>query len=562
MAFIFSSILDVIGISLIGIFLAFITNMDVFFQKFHFLGNVFGNLTEKQIIVCSGLFIIAAFIIKAYVALRIQTQIVFFSLGLSVRLKTRLMMAYQIAPFEYHLQKNSAYLVTRMQDNINNYINNLLMPILNVISNGIVIFFILISLAIMRPLPTIFLGAMFLTLGTSYDWYAKKKLAKAGKIVAELNGELVKNINHGLHGLNEIRVLGRENYFLSQLTKISRQYAQNYGLLTALQQVPRYLIENIMAMFIVGIGLIGIFAGYSVGVIVATAGMFAAAGVRLLPTVNQFLTGLNQIRGSSYHMQLIYDELTEVDKLSNKAFLVNDGEKYPFSNIILQNVTYQYPRAHRLVLTNITMSIKKGQSIGLVGASGAGKSTLINIILGFIEPSQGCLLIDGKPRSDLRKWLNNFAYIPQSIFLLDDTLQRNIALGMEDHEIDAEKIFKTIEMAQLNEVVNELPLGLNTIIGENGIRLSGGQRQRVALARALYHERDIIIMDEATSSLDNETEKEVINTIKRLKGNKTLIVIAHRLSTVEHCDILYKLEKGEIVAAGSFHTVIGRPITV
>ena len=181
---------------------------------------------------------------------------------------------------------------------------------------------------------------------------------------------------------------------------------------------------------------------------------------------------------------------------------------------------------------------------------------MVNLILGLIEPQQGQVLADSKPIQNLRAWLNNFAYIPQSIFLLDDTLRRNIAFGLEDDLIDDKQLWNVIEMAQLTEVVQHLPKGFDTLIGENGVRLSGGQRQRVALARAFYHARDVIIMDEATSSLDNETEKEVIETIKRLKGNKTLIVIAHRLTTVEHCDLLYRLEQGGVSAVGSFAEVV------
>ena len=181
----------------------------------------------------------------------------------------------------------------------------------------------------------------------------------------------------------------------------------------------------------------------------------------------------------------------------------------------------------------------------------------MNIILGFLEPQQGHILIDGESIKNLRAWLNNFAYIPQTIFLLDDTLQKNIALGIEDEAIDETRVWNAVKMAQLTEVVHHLPQGINTVIGENGVRLSGGQRQRVALARAFYHERDIIVMDEATSSLDHETESEVINTIKRLKGSKTLIVIAHRLTTVEHCDVLYRLDHGRVSAVGSFQEVVG-----
>ena len=273
------------------------------------------------------------------------------------------------------------------------------------------------------------------------------------------------------------------------------------------------------------------------------------------------MSAINQIRGYLYQTQLVYEELVELESITKGSkkikSLYQKFDKLTFSTIFLSNVNYQYPHTDYSALKNVNITLHKGQSIRLVGPSGAGKSTLVNVILGFLEPESGQLLIDGKPIDNLREWLNNFAYIPQIIFLLDDTLRRNIALGIDDHEIDEDRITKVIQMAQLTEVVQQLPEGVDTLLGENGVRLSGGQRQRVALARAFYHERDVIIMDEATSSLDHETEQEVINTIKTLKGNKTLIVIAHRLSTVENCDILLRLEKGRITKVGSFADVVG-----
>jgi len=305
----------------------------------------------------------------------------------------------------------------------------------------------------------------------------------------------------------------------------------------------------------------GIIAGLSMVSVMAMVGMFAAAGARLLPTMTQIMSTINQVRGYSHHTKIVYDELVELDCIMHDSeiqqSLATQRGKQEFSCISLHNVTYQYPAAMYSAINNVTLAFCKGQSIGLIGPSGAGKSTLVNLILGFLEPEQGELLVDGNKIENLRAWLNNFAYIPQSIFLLDDSMRRNIALGIDDDKIDEARIRNAVQMAQLTEVVLQLPKGLDTLIGENGVRLSGGQRQRVALARAFYHERDIIVMDEATSSLDNETESEVINTVKRLKGNKTLIVIAHRLTTVEHCDVLYRLEKGSITAMGSFEEVVG-----
>ena len=565
LAFIFSSILDVIGVGLIGIFLGLLTNPHFFFEKFPTIAFLLHGISEKKLIIFSGLLIVFAFATKAIITLTIQTKIIFFCQSLAVRLKTRMMMAYQYAPYIYHLEKNSAYLISKIQDNVNSFIGNILLAVLNLISNGLITAAILLFLAFLHPFLTIFLLGMFFLVGFSFDLFVKRKLSTMGKIVALSNGEMIKSIHHGLNGVTEIRVLGREDYFLQCLNKVSYQYAHAAGVIVALQQIPRYLIENMMAIFIIGLSMGGIIAGFGMSSVIAMVGMFAAAGARLLPTVTQIMSTINQMRGSSYHMQLVYEELNRLDTMAldiaKLKSLSQNATKLPFSAIQLKHIAYQYPNTTHYALQDIDITLSKGQSIGLIGPSGAGKSTLVNVILGFLEPQKGELCVDGQSILHLRAWLNNFAYIPQSIFLLDDTLRRNIALGIVDEEIDEIQIWNAIKLAQLVEVVHQMPNGLDTFIGENGIRLSGGQRQRVALARAFYHERDIIIMDEATSSLDNETEKEVINTIKRLKGDKTLIVIAHRLSTVEHCDVLYRLEKGCITAIGSFQEVVGEAIS-
>lgn len=333
-----------------------------------------------------------------------------------------------------------------------------------------------------------------------------------------------------------------------------------------------------MVLFIVGLSFGGLAIGLDTTSIVVMAGLFAAAGVRLLPLSNQMLSSCQQIRSSYQHAKLIYDDLVTLSpvteerhsifqasllkqqethyRLQNLNIFLPDAEKHPFSKIELRNVSYCYSDTTDNALEAINLTLLKGQSIGIIGPSGAGKSTLINLLVGMLKPDQGAILVDEKPITSTRAWLNNFAYLPQTIFLLDDSVRRNIAFGIEDQDIEDEQIWKALEMAQLMDVVTQLPQQLDTFIGENGIRLSGGQRQRIALARAFYHQRDILVLDEATSSLDRDTEKDVIDTLKGLKGQKTLVIIAHRLSTVEHCDKLFYLKKGRLFSSGSYEEVI------
>ena len=361
-AFVFSSLLDVVGVGLIGIFLGLLTSPQFFLQKLHlfFLLQV---LTEKKLIIFSGLLIIAAFAIKAVLALFIQTRVVFFCQALSIRLKTRMMSAYQYAPYTYHLQKNSAHLLSRVQTNIDGYINNVLLPILTFISNGLVACSILLLLSILHPFLTLFLVGMFVLVGIFFDLFFKRKLSSMGKISALSTGEMIKSIHDGLHGFTEIRVLGREDYFLNRLTQISTQYAHAAGILFALQQTPRFLVENMIAIFIIGLSLGGIAVGLSMSSVVAMVGMFAAAGARLLPTATQIITTVNQIRAYFHHTHLVVNELIELEQLkdlSRRKLVSTQEVKSPFSKISIQGISYQYPNTHYSSLENVNMEIHKG----------------------------------------------------------------------------------------------------------------------------------------------------------------------------------------------------------
>ncbi len=559
-SFLISSALDVIGIGLIGVFLMLLMDPQLFLSKLHALGIFLPNINEHKVIIVVGIFISLAIAMKSIAVIAIQKGMFYFAQSFSLRLKTRLMTVYQYASYTYHLQRNSDYLLCRVQDNIDGVINHMLMPLLTLISNLLMTAFILLFLLIVHPLPTSILMGIFILGGILYDSLIRKNLSSMGKIVAESGGDIYKMIRYALYGFVEVRVLGREEFFSEKLKEKHRINLAANVLINKQQLVPRYLIENTIVMFTIVVSLGGILLGYSAATILALVGMFAVAGARLLPTVSQVMMSINQIRRGFPHLSLVYNEFKEVEELmkdSLQASLVsNQKEKLVFSKIQLRGVSFNYPNAKLPALRNIDMAILKGQSIGLIGPSGAGKSTLVNLILGFLEPQQGVLLADDVPIRDIRAWLNNFAYIPQSIFLLDDTLRRNIAFGIKDEDIDSGCLWDAINMAKLVEVVENLPNGLDTVLGENGICLSGGQRQRVALARAFYNERDVIVLDEATSSLDNDTEREIINTIKKLKGKKTLIVIAHRLSTVEHCDVLYRIDKGSISKVGTFQEVI------
>ena len=558
--FLSSSFLDVIGMGLISAFLLLIVNFDSVIHKFPvYLQNTFNHFTHNQTIFSIGIGLVIAFIFKGFWGVYSQKKLVHFTAQFAVRLKMRLMMDYQNASYAFHLRQNSAYLINKISL-ADSFAGGALATILNFVLSILVTVGVIGCLLVIHPLITLFLTIMVGLIFISYEFFVKKSIVKMGRVMAESGGEINKSILQALGGLREIRVLGKEFFFLNKVKTVTQGYSYALSIHNSLQLIPRYAVEAVASIFLVALVLGALLLKISPLSMIPTLGLFATACIRLLPTVSQLIGQSGQLRSASYATGLLYTEISELEN-HHKTSLncdFNMTEKLRFSVFSLQNISFQYINTKHNALTNLNLTLFRGKSIGLIGQSGAGKSTLVNILLGLLTPDLGELLVDGLPVKNTRAWLNNFAYIPQSIFLLDDTLKRNVAMGTEDKYIDEQKLNEAIEMAQLSDVVADLPNGVDTLIGENGVLLSGGQRQRVALARAFYYDREIIVMDEATSSLDNETEREVINAIKRLHGVKTLIVIAHRLSTIQYCYVIYKLEKGKIVAQGTFGEVVGK----
>jgi ATP-binding cassette, subfamily B, bacterial PglK len=560
--FLVSSFLDVIGISLIGFFLVLITNPEHFMAFLPFGQGILNHFSLKSFIYVVAAVIVAAFLLKAWLGCLIQKKVALFGSQYAFRLKLKLMRAYQAAPYSFHLRRSSSD-VLNCFGQTDAYINSLLTPVLTLCLNALIVVFILSLLVILHPAATLGLSVLFAAIIWLNGHLIKKKARSLGLVLAVAGAESMKSIQHALQGLKEIRIMGTEPYFLRKLELVADRISTASSQNTFYQAIPRYAIEALLAVFIIILCVVNLASGASASSTVAFIGVFVAAGVRLLPTVTQLAGGLNQIRFSIPKMNLLSEELRELEGLQGKDELQASSEKAVFSKVEFRDIHYAYEEVANIrALQALDLTICKGESVGIIGMSGAGKSTLVNVLLGLLTPQQGEILVDGKPIANMRTWLNNFAYIPQSIFLLDDSVKRNIGLGVEDADMDDARLEQAIQMAQLDQVIKDLPQGVDTLIGESGVRLSGGQRQRIALARAFYHERDIIVMDEATSALDNETEKEVIKAIKQLHGKKTLVVIAHRLTTVEHCDVIIKLKQGRVEQMGSFQEVVGETVSV
>jgi ATP-binding cassette, subfamily B, bacterial PglK len=562
--FTLTSILEALGIGLIGPFLNLASNPESI-HKISVLDWVYRQMElqdSSQVIAILGIGIATIFCLKSLLYFLSWANIYQYSSAINQLLITRLLNAYLAVPYTFHLNKNTASLIKNILIETSTFTGACILPLLKAAVNFIILLFLLLLAMIMGILLPIFV--LFNLLG--------KKFKRWGKIKSESKQKMICILNHGLGGLKETRVIGCESYFQEQMAREAQQFAKADSLFSTSQMLPRIIIETALIVFIMlFISLSLIFLEQNMQELTGIMGVFALASMRLIPATSQLFESINQLRNSNFAVNMLYLDLKEIDKQKvNQPTKVNSKQNSSVSfepdkeqvmtfnvRIDLDRITYSYDKSSQLAVENISLKIKKGQSIALIGKSGAGKTTLVDIILGLLEPKTGDILVDGKSiYNNLRSWQNMIGYIPQSIFLTDETVERNIAFGVPDQLIDSQRINKAIKAAQLEELITQLPKGIKTEVGERGIRLSGGQRQRIGIARALYHEREILVLDEATSALDNETERLVSEAIKSLAGTKTLIIIAHRLSTVEHCDRVYLLEKGGVIKSGSYQEVV------
>lgn len=570
--FLFISVLEVVGTGMIGPFIAVATNPSLVKtnQWLSLAYRQFSFSSEQHFLLVLGVLVLIAFYVKAFLSFEAQKAVFKFGYTLKGNLSYKLLKAYLEAPYSFHLRINSATLTQNVIGTTDNVCIGVIMPLLTAISNA-AITLALILLLIKASAMALILIALLLPIVVGLIKLLRSRLAFWSREGWGASSEMIRILNHSLGGLKETRVIGCESYFEHQMDQQAKRYAENLTLTQGYGNLPRFVIEAFMITFLVSFTLLFINLNQGKGQnLTAILGIFALASIRLLPAISNLVSNVNTFRSNTFAIDKLFFDFKEIEKgdiLPESSFgdrsaniEFNSSDKHLLSfkeRIALENLVFQYPDASRKSLDQISLIIQKGQSIGLIGKSGAGKTTLVDVLLGLFTPQSGDIKVDGvSVYSNLRAWQNMLGYVPQSIFLIDDTLERNIAFGVPDHLINQNRLRKAVEMAQLNEVVEQLPQGLQTVVGERGVLLSGGQRQRVGIARVLYHEREILVFDEATAALDNETEHLITEATKSLSGTKTIIIIAHRLSTVEHCDRIYQLEQGQILKSGSYQEVV------
>jgi ATP-binding cassette, subfamily B, bacterial PglK len=479
------------------------------------------------------------------------------------RLAVRLLSAYLVMPYALHVQRNSSELIRNAYESVRALTNEIIIPTVRLLSHGVLALGMLAVLFYAAPLATgiavVFFGpVIFVLLRIIHP-----RLKKLGRARQRLSKENLNILQQSLHGIREVILFDRAEFFRQRFAKRQRSTARVTYLNRVAQELPRVMIETALVMFISGFFIVSVTLQRSPEETLAVLGLFAYAALRLQPSLQKIVQSLNYIRFAGAAVDNIYDDLVLVESQAarrSERSSTADGTRYDSpSELRLEGVGFRYSPDTDPALDGVDLLIQSGESIGIVGPTGGGKSTLLDIMAGLLTPTEGRVLVDGISISEItREWQRCLGVVPQAVFLIDDTLRRNIALGVTDRDIDEAQILRAVELAQLSPFIEELPAGLNTVVGERGIRMSGGQRQRVAIARAMYRDPPVLIFDEGTSALDNLTEAEFMSALARLGGNRTLITVAHRLTTVKNCDRIVAIEAGRIVDVGTYDELVMR----
>lgn len=463
------------------------------------------------------------------------------------RVATRMLNAYLRQPYAYHRVHTSSELMRNISTDTERMFEGVL-SILQLITELCVCAVLGIYLFIMDKTITIGVGVIMGLFLVIFAKGFKNYISQIGNENRKYAALIVKWLQQSFGGIKETKILEREEYFLEQFDynyKKSAGYDRQYRFL---QVAPRPVMEAICIASLLAVIIFKLMRGTNSTYFVSTLSVFAIAAFRLMPSINRITSYMSVLMFTKSSIHSVYHDLREVERLEKTE--MRKKEEAPLtvsSSILVENLSFRYPDADEDVLKHVNIEIKKNQSIALIGPSGAGKTTLADIILGVLEPTGGRICVDGMDiREHMNAWHKNIGYIPQSIYLMDASIRENIAYGIPAREIDEKRLERAVGEAQLKEFVEGLKDGLETVIGESGVRLSGGQRQRIGIARALYNDPDVLVLDEATSALDNETERAVMEAIEGLAGSKTLIIIAHRLTTIKNCDVVYEVKNGDV----------------
>lgn len=515
--------------------------------------------SSRQLIILMLGALIALFVIKnAYLLFQTYVQNTFVTRNRN-RMISRVMREFLNRPYEEYLGADIPTVFRLTDSDIPNAFE-LILVMIQMLTEVVVTVFICCALVIVSPVMCLFIVVIFLGMTLMITKVLKPRLNEIGRRNQSIQSRIAKWRIQSIYGLKDVKVLHREEFFVRNYYEsgaIGANVARNYAVLNNL---PRLLIETVFMAAMLFFVMLYMLRGGNITVLIPQLTAFAVAAIRIMPSASRINTYLSQIAYSQPCLDYLYENLTaemKADVNGSVTGLTSGEQKQTVTErkplelkdmIVLDHISFTYPNTEKPIFTDAHMEVHKGQSVGIMGPSGAGKSTIVDILLGLLHAQEGTITCDGvNIFDDYASWLGKIGYIPQAIYLIDESIRDNIAFGIDADKIDDKRIWEVLEEAQLKEFVEELPEGLDTTIGDRGVRISGGQRQRLGIARALYHNPEILVFDEATSALDGDTEKAVMDAVNSFHGRKTMVIIAHRLNTIAKCDVIYKVENEKIV---------------
>ena len=544
------SLIDVIGIGMIGPFVALIGYKGSIVNDYPIFLSLLGNVDNRTIIIFVGALLSSIFIVKGFVAFFVQKKIL--SLGYEIRtsIVEKLVKSYQKYSYEDISNRDPSTIVVNANTHVGLFVDSIFVPALRMSIEIIVIIGIFLLMAFTNFLLVLVAAILMTIVLVVYFKFIRARLTYYGEIMSNKEASIITELKHVIGTFREIRLLGVEEFFRNEIKNDVIEFGKAGVITRSLHLISRYVVESTLVVFVVALVILMISQSEPIESIYALLSVFAVGSLRLVPSFSAIGAGLANIKTASYAMNSLYDELIVINEIEENSRDIKPVLSIDFKSLELKNISYSYKTNEKYeVLKNVNLSIKKGSFIAISGKSGSGKSTLIDIMTGMLQPTEGSFFVNNSQvmeKLSIDSWQQKCAFIPQSVFLINSSIKKNIALGLDDIDIDNEKLRLAISGANLKSVLIQNDMDIDSQVGEGGIRLSGGQRQRVALARALYAEREVIFMDEATSALDKETEDEVMTHIGSLRGKITIILITHSQSALKNCDHVFQMVDGRL----------------
>lgn len=554
---------EIVGIASIIPFMTLVGDTNILNEP-NYLSNLYAKTgfdTELEFVFMVGVFVLIVLVLSSCISIFTIWRLSMFAAQIGTEIGDRLYNFYLKQSWLFHSSINSSELTNKVVNETTRITNGILMPLVTMNARIALAFFMLTGLFIYDPLVATTGVFVFGIAYVFLFFFVRSKLLYNGKKISEIYGTRYLLLNEGFGGIKDILLYGRANNFVNRFNNSGMKLAYSLGNNQALTLTPRYFIELIAFAIIIILTLYLILNHKGdLGIVIPLLSVYAVAAIKILPAFQQIYLSVANIKASMPAFEAIEEDLSKSMLLDNKTLEFDERYLQPKEKILIENISFTYPKKSEPVLNNTDISIPINSVIGIVGPSGSGKSTLVDIILGLIKPQKGNLKIDELiiDSNNLRSWQNCIGFVPQSIFLSEGSILENITFGIEDSKIDFDRVNRVIKLSHLDELIPTLENGVNTKVGERGVQLSGGQRQRIGIARALYKKSEVLVFDEATSSLDGISERMIMDAIDSFIGKKTIIIVAHRLKTVEQCDKIIYFDKGTVIDEGTYDELIER----